>query len=150
VPLRVFVSVAYKIRPSLIVGGPSWTDSAKFDVQGKAADPAGTDLMLLMLQTLLEERFRLKIHREIREGPVYELTIAKGGHRLEPANCVPFDPNNLPRQATPGEAQINYCGRMSRGGDDSHRTLDAKRFGDDPHRRAIRAKPYGPPLGSAR
>lgn len=80
-----------------------------------------------MLQALLEDRFQLKIHHEIREGPVYELTIAKGGHRLNPSrDCVPFDPNHLPRQTAPGEAQVNYCGGMSRGGDGSRSTVDGK------------------------
>jgi uncharacterized protein (TIGR03435 family) len=68
VPLRVMVSVAYKTRPSQITGGPSWSDSAMFDVQGKAAEAAGTDAMLRMLQALLEDRFQLKIHHETREG----------------------------------------------------------------------------------
>ncbi len=127
VPLRVMISVAYKTRPSQIIGGPSWTDSAMFDVQGKAAGAAGTDAMLLMLQGLLEDRFQLKIHREIREGAVYELTAAKGGPRLKPSSgCVPFDPNHLPRQTAPGEATVNYCGRVTRGGDDSRRTVDGK------------------------
>jgi hypothetical protein len=69
VPLRVLVSVAYKARPSQIVGGPSWIDSAMFTVQGKAGETAGTDAMLLMLQALLEDRFQLKVHHEIREVP---------------------------------------------------------------------------------
>jgi uncharacterized protein (TIGR03435 family) len=125
VPLRVMVSVAYKTRPSQILGGPAWSDSAMFDVQGKAAEAAGTDTMLFMLQALLEDRFQLKIHHETREGPVYELTIAKGGYRLKPSRgCVPFDPNHLPRQTAPGEVQVNYCGRMSRGGDGSRRTVE--------------------------
>lgn len=126
VPLRVMVSVAYKTRPSQIIGGPSWSDSANFDIQGKADEAAGTDRMLLMLQALLEDRFQLKIHREVRDGPVYELTIARGGHRMKPASCIPFDPNHLPLQAAPGEAQVDYCGRMSRGGGDARRTVDAK------------------------
>jgi uncharacterized protein (TIGR03435 family) len=127
VPLRVMISVAYNTRPSQIIGGPSWSDSATFDVQGKAAEAAGTDTMLLMLQVLVEDRFHFKIHREIREGAVYELTVAKGGTRLKPSsNCVPFDPNHLPRQASPAETQVNYCGRIARGGDDSRRTLDGK------------------------
>ena len=46
VSLQVLVSVAYKTRPSQIVGGPSWKDSAMFNVQGKAAEAAGTDVML--------------------------------------------------------------------------------------------------------
>lgn len=38
-----------------------------------------------MLKSLLADRFRLKIHREIREVPVYELTVGKNGPRLKPA-----------------------------------------------------------------
>jgi uncharacterized protein (TIGR03435 family) len=49
------ISVAYKTRPSQIIGGPSWNDSAMFDVQGKAAEAAGTDTMLLMLQASLKQ-----------------------------------------------------------------------------------------------
>jgi uncharacterized protein (TIGR03435 family) len=127
VSLRVLVSVAYKTRPSQIIGGPSWKDSAMFSTQGKAAEAAGTDTMLLMLQSLLEDRFQLKIHHETRQGPVYELAIAEGGHRLIPASgCVPFDPNHLPGQTGPGETPVNYCGRMSRGGDDLRRTADGR------------------------
>jgi len=37
-----------------------------------------------MLQSLLEERFKLKLHRETRETPVYSLVVAKGGHKLHP------------------------------------------------------------------
>jgi uncharacterized protein (TIGR03435 family) len=126
VPLRLIVSVAYNIRPSQTVGGPPSSDSANFDVQGKAAEAAGTDSMLLMLQALLAERFQLKVHRETREGPVHELTIAKGGHRLKPASCLPFDPNHLPRQTGPGEVQVDYCGQMAQAGGDLRRTVDAK------------------------
>jgi uncharacterized protein (TIGR03435 family) len=127
VSLRVLVSVAYKTKPSQIVGGPSWTASAAFNVEGKAAEAAGTDVMLLMLQSLLEDRFQLKMHHEAREGPVYELAVARGGHRLKPASdCVLFDPNHLPRQTAPGETQVHYCGQMSRGGDDLRRAADGR------------------------
>src|SRR5580658_6412587 len=73
VPLRLVISLAYKVREDLVPGGPSWLDSANFDIEGKADGPAGADSMLLMLQALIEERFQLKLHRETREGPVYLL-----------------------------------------------------------------------------
>ena len=47
-----------------------------------------------MMQALLEERFQLKIHRETREVAVYELTVAKGGPKLQaaqPGKCVAID-----------------------------------------------------------
>jgi uncharacterized protein (TIGR03435 family) len=128
-PLRVLITVAYKIRPSLISGGPSWLDSTLFDIQGKADSPLGADPMFLMLQTLLENRFQLKYHREIKEGPVYELTIAKGDHRLKPPTCIPYDPNHLPPQTIAAETPVRYCGRIGLGGDGTHRTLDAEGVG---------------------
>jgi uncharacterized protein (TIGR03435 family) len=45
-----------------------------------------------MMQTLLEDRFKLKIHRETREGPVYELALGKGSPKLKPlqdGSCTP-------------------------------------------------------------
>jgi uncharacterized protein (TIGR03435 family) len=48
-----------------------------------------------MLQSVLEDRFQLKIHRETEEVPMYNLTLAKGGLKLkpmEPGGCVEHDP----------------------------------------------------------
>ena len=63
-----------------ITGGPAWIDSDLFEINAKADAPRswGT-LNGLMLRTLLEDRFKLKIRRETRGAPVYALTIAKGG-----------------------------------------------------------------------
>jgi uncharacterized protein (TIGR03435 family) len=43
-----------------------------------------------MLQSLLEDRFKLKVHREKREIPVYELTAGKGKSKLSPAREGPL------------------------------------------------------------
>ena len=71
-----------------------------------------------MLQTLLEDRFKLKIHHETREVPAYALTVAKGGlklHRFQEGNCIPrdytsffeqFPPQPFP-ELPPGQ---KYCG----------------------------------------
>jgi len=69
VSLRALVCDAYKTKPSQIVGGPSWKDSAMFNVEGKAGEAAGTDMMLLMLQSLLKDRFQLKMHHETERAP---------------------------------------------------------------------------------
>jgi uncharacterized protein (TIGR03435 family) len=62
---------------------PAWARSAKFDVIAKLPLRATRDEYRLMLQGLLEERFKMKAHRESREMPVYELVIAKGGPKLQ-------------------------------------------------------------------
>ena len=69
-----------------IANMPDWVTSERYDVDARAADPAATGpQLMLMLQTLLEERFQLRWHRETREGPVYVLTAARGGHKLRAA-----------------------------------------------------------------
>jgi uncharacterized protein (TIGR03435 family) len=140
IPVRALVGVAYKFRISLVSGGPSWMDASPFNIDAKADSPVGADPMFLMLQSLLEDRFQLKVHREVKEGPVYILTIGKGGPHLQAATCAPFDPNNLPRPAAPGETAIRYCGRLNRGVNGSRRTLDGEGIG--------MADSTGPPLQS--
>jgi uncharacterized protein (TIGR03435 family) len=95
-----------------IEGGPSWIYNESYVIRAKASDKAARDLMEgAMLQALLEDRFRMKTHREIRQVPVYALTVAKTGARLERATegaCVPTDYSVFPRPALPpGKRRCN-------------------------------------------
>lgn len=66
-----------------VVGGPAWMDSARYSIAAKAAGNARQSEMYgPMLQSLLEDRFKLKVHRETKEGRVYLLTLAKNGSKL--------------------------------------------------------------------
>ena len=75
-----------------ISGGPSWILSDYYIINAEAADKASEAAMEgPMLQALLEDRFKLKVHREAREVPVYALTVTKGGFKLPQAaegSCV--------------------------------------------------------------
>jgi uncharacterized protein (TIGR03435 family) len=63
-----------------INGGPRWLHSASYDINAKAEGNPTVEMMLgPMMQKLLEDRFQLKIHRQTSEGPVYFLTVARGG-----------------------------------------------------------------------
>jgi uncharacterized protein (TIGR03435 family) len=113
--LRSLIEIAWNVPTYQISGGPGWADSDKYDVSAKApgAD-ASLDQKRLMLQTLLEDRFRLAIHREPKEIPAYGLLAAKNGLKLaqsERPSCIPFDPNAPP----PGEAARGRipCGAFS-------------------------------------
>jgi uncharacterized protein (TIGR03435 family) len=65
----------------------------------------------LMLQTLLEERFQLRWHRETREGPVYVLSVARGGHKLRPSkDCVVERDPDKPLPAPPPGRTQPLCG----------------------------------------
>jgi uncharacterized protein (TIGR03435 family) len=84
---------AYDMPQKQILDGPSWMESTRFDIQ--AATDAETDAMLRglsserdrvvkrrMVQRLLEDRFAMKLHRETRTLPAYDLVVAKGGSKL--------------------------------------------------------------------
>ncbi len=95
---------AYLQRAAVPVeGGPDWARSDRYTIDAKAE---GTPIMEMMrgpmLQAVLEDRFHLKIRRETRQIPVYELTVAKGGAKLRPfdGRCTPIDftKGNIPAQ----------------------------------------------------
>jgi uncharacterized protein (TIGR03435 family) len=92
-----------------INGGPSWIYSAFYEVDAIAdGNPSVKTMMGPMMQSLLEDRFQLKIHHQTGEGPVYFLTIARGGSKLRPftsGSCVPYSTSS-PTALQPGQ---EYC-----------------------------------------
>jgi uncharacterized protein (TIGR03435 family) len=90
-PLRVLMEAAYNVQSFQIVGGPDWAASDGYAVDAKASGNPEHAQMMLMLQSLLEDRFQLQIHRESREMPVYALVPARSGLKLPPprdGSCV--------------------------------------------------------------
>lgn len=93
-PLRMLITYAYRLRDFQVSGGPAWIATDRWDLEARAAegsvppptgfpDPNVPDGMALRMQSLLEDRFQLKFHKETKELPVYELTVAKGGSKLK-------------------------------------------------------------------
>jgi uncharacterized protein (TIGR03435 family) len=82
---KLVLMVAYDVQESQIVGGGSWLDSEKWDIEAKSdrGHEAGVEETRRMLQNMLEERFALRIHREMQQRPAYILTIAKGGPKFK-------------------------------------------------------------------
>jgi uncharacterized protein (TIGR03435 family) len=59
-----------------ISGGPSWLDSDRYSIDAEVEQPVNTEMMKgPMMQALLEDRFRLKLHTETKEIHVFELTV---------------------------------------------------------------------------
>jgi uncharacterized protein (TIGR03435 family) len=77
-------TLAYQVKPHQL-SGPSWMPTVRYDIQAKLPEGATRGQVPAMLQTLLAERFGLKIHRETREFRVYGLVVAKGGARVTPS-----------------------------------------------------------------
>ena len=82
---------AYDMPEKQILEGPSWLASTRFDFQAKAdsdqikglTPEQDRDLKRRMVQALLAERFHLRVHRETRTLPAYDLVLAKGGSKLQ-------------------------------------------------------------------
>jgi uncharacterized protein (TIGR03435 family) len=85
---------------------PAWISSDLYTVDAKAEGAPGQPAMLgPMMQSLLEDRFHLKLHHETRSGPAYELTVGKGGSRLKnnDGTCsVDVPPAAAPRDPATG------------------------------------------------
>jgi uncharacterized protein (TIGR03435 family) len=79
VTLKRCVRGAYGIEESQIMGGPKWVNEDRYYIEAKAAAPAGDHDLMLMLQTLLADRFKLALHREQRVVSGYKLVLGKGG-----------------------------------------------------------------------
>ena len=82
-PLLRIVSRAYNLTDDR-VSGPPWLDSECYDIKARAAsDASGPDLMA-MLRELLKERFHLAAHRASDDGPIFVLSVDKGGSKMQP------------------------------------------------------------------
>jgi len=98
--LRLLVAGAYD--GVQIVGGPAWTDAERFDITARASSEVAPTEMRLMLRSLLADRFKLVVHTEPREQPVYVLSVARSDRRLGPklresdAACAKDAPNFVP------------------------------------------------------
>jgi uncharacterized protein (TIGR03435 family) len=119
--LRALVASAYtnEFPPKgrLIFGGPSWIDSERFDIEARAKGDLSSANERLMLQSLLESRFKLSLHHETRQLPLYALTVTKAGKtgpqlipHSDDSQCSPLSTDKPPRQPGPTENLPTYCG----------------------------------------
>jgi bla regulator protein blaR1 len=112
----VYADAHFHINPSWIpiLGGPAWIHSTKYEINAKAAAPQTVAVLNgPMLQTLLKDRFQLRIHREIKTAPVYALTVSKSGAKLQPfqeGSCIAVDWDHPPPLPPPGPTLPKWCG----------------------------------------
>jgi uncharacterized protein (TIGR03435 family) len=83
-PLKMMLTAAYRIRADQVSGGPGWMDTALFDLNAEAEQPSSIEELHIMLRNLLKERFKLRMHSETRDRPVYVLSVDKTGVRMKP------------------------------------------------------------------
>ncbi len=138
VSAKQLIQMAYGIRQDLISGGPGWVESAGYDFDAKVAGPDVDALKKLspeqrrsMLQPALTDRFKLKVHTETKQLPVFELVVAKGGSKLKEASpsdtyangikgpdgvarggMMRFGPGQLTAQAVPMTSLVNMLSQQ--------------------------------------
>ncbi|HTX33864.1 MAG TPA: TIGR03435 family protein [Bryobacteraceae bacterium] len=76
----MLVDYAYGVQPFQVSGG---LPDGVYDIEARAAGTPSEDQIRLMLQTVLTDRFHLRLHRETKVMPVYDLVVAKGGSKLK-------------------------------------------------------------------
>jgi uncharacterized protein (TIGR03435 family) len=126
-PVRPMITFAYQVAGYQLIGGPGWLATDRYDINAKLEVtpttvqpfiPGSTtpNPMQLALRTLLEDRFKLKMHRETRELDIYALVMARPGGGPGPGlkpttqDCSkPVEPAR-PGAPAPGAPGQPFCG----------------------------------------
>ncbi len=110
--LRDAIRGAYKVRDFQIVG-PDWLSTARFDIGGKRPAGATPDQIPEMLQSLMEDRFKLTFRREPKEMQVYAVVVGKDGPKLKKPEIQ--SANQLMAMGTDGKPRsaVMFGGSMS-------------------------------------
>ena len=111
--LKSLMTYAYGVKPYQITG-PDWMSTARFDIVAKMPEGAKKDDAPKMLQTLLEERFKLTVHRTSAEHPVLALVAGKGGPKLKASaekpvaidESAPLKPGELKMDGSDGPVRV--------------------------------------------
>ena len=115
--LKTLIFWAYRVRPDQ-VAGPEWLNSTRVDVEAKLPDGAREEQGQLMLQSLLADRFKMAVHKENREQPVYALVVGKSGLKMRALEPI-AEPETAPPPGSetvglPGsEIQVSQTGKSS-------------------------------------
>jgi bla regulator protein BlaR1 len=137
---KFLVQFAYRVNDTQIVGAPGWTNSEHYAIEAKTDDSSpdgprklGDDedarRLRLMIQSLLADRFKLTVHRETRELPIYVLTVAKSGSKLRAS--APAAEENIPLgPPRPDGPQANHTFRMNGRGELSVLAENLDRFAE--------------------
>ncbi len=104
-PLKELIASAYKVK-NFQIDGPDWLSSERFDIEGTFPEGATKTDAPAMLQSLLEERFKLTTHRTTAEHKVLALVVGKSGPKLTEATTKP-QPIDESVPLKPGEMQMD-------------------------------------------
>jgi uncharacterized protein (TIGR03435 family) len=114
VPVSVLIQLAYDVRDFQVQGLPGWAAVDEFDVNARTDEDEDFEQMRFRLQMLLGDRFGLRLHRDIRELPVYEMEVSKSGLKILPekdGGCLAKEPGKpAPPFVTGHPTPLHVCG----------------------------------------
>src|SRR5262245_31056417 len=86
--LKNLLMTAYDVK-NFQISGPSWMDTERYDINATMPPDTTKEQFRVMLQNLLAERFKIAVHRETKELPMYSLVVNKGGPKLKESDPAP-------------------------------------------------------------
>jgi uncharacterized protein (TIGR03435 family) len=109
-PLRSIITGVYHLQDYQLLDLPAWANTERYDIVAKAEANLRGSAIFPMVQTLLEERFHLRSHRETRQLPVYILVVSKPDRLAESkSECAPLPSGAPPPPPQPGKMA---CGNI--------------------------------------
>jgi uncharacterized protein (TIGR03435 family) len=126
-PVRPMITFAYQVAGYQLIGGPGWLTTDRYDINAKMEAPPTTVIpfipgsttpnpMQLALRHLLEDRFKVRMHRETRELDIYALVMARPGGGPGPGlkpttqDCSKAVEPQRPGAPAPGAPGQPFCG----------------------------------------
>jgi len=121
ITMSYLIQTIWFVTPEMVAGAPQWFDTQRWDITAKAsstpgsAPPTDLDSMMTMVRALIEDRFKLKTHREERTVPAYTLTAEKPKlHEANPSNRTgckegPGADGKDPRVTNPALSRLVTC-----------------------------------------
>ena len=106
--VKFLLEWAYGIQPSQHSGGPSWIDMDRYDIVSRAEGNATENQMKRMVQTLLSDRFKLKIHHERKELTAYVVSVGKTAPKLFPPKEEETHALKFAAQLGPNQKPVSY------------------------------------------
>ena len=110
ISLAFLIARAYDVK-NFQVSGPSWMDGEHFDITAKVPKGATEAQFHAMLQNLLADRFKLVIHKEKKQVPIYALLVAKGGPKLKESPEAATAEAGEPKEPPPPPPGSSAMGR---------------------------------------
>jgi uncharacterized protein (TIGR03435 family) len=108
--LKNLLMTAYNVK-NYQISGPGWLDSEWFNITATMPPDTTKEQLQIMLQNLLMERFKMSVHREKKNLPMYSLVVTKPGKLKEStASGAPVGPDNPPSLPPPGPPKMGPDG----------------------------------------